>query len=255
MRFVTWMKSFLYLNVCLFNSVLVRRGAGLQASAGASERWGLWRRPVELWKLHLPQPPCTQPLWTVWDATLHLKLALRCIAHPCPILRKSLDTMSPNPIESVLRSSPVSQYIPLICWGRATILPLLTRPYLVSYFCALWSVFFGGWRLLSWQISVSGHDTLQLWHWVGQASERSKQCKDWREGATVYRAKIPLRYEWLPCLHCGNSWTQRGGTSTLTQDLWQQNIEGNVIQVVTNAKCRLYTVSGSVLELISLKEH
>lgn len=94
-----------------FNSIFARRGAGLQAGAGATERWGLWRRPVELWKLHLPQPPCTQPLWTVWDATLHLKLALRCIAHPCLILHKSLDTMSPIPIDSVLRSSPVSQYI------------------------------------------------------------------------------------------------------------------------------------------------
>lgn len=27
------------------------------------------------------------------------------------------------------------------------------------------------------------------------------------------------------------------------------------IYVLTNAKCRLYTVSGSVLELVSLKEH
>lgn len=27
---------------------------------------------MELWQLYLSQPPCTEPLWAVWDATVHL---------------------------------------------------------------------------------------------------------------------------------------------------------------------------------------
>lgn len=63
------------------------RGAGLQAGAGPPEGRGLWRGPVELSKLHLPQPPGAKPLWTVRDATLRLSSRLqsptRRRATPC----------------------------------------------------------------------------------------------------------------------------------------------------------------------------
>lgn len=91
MHFNTQINSFVH-KVLL--SAIIRSGAGLQASAGAPEGRGLRRGPVELWKLHLPQSPCTQPLWTVRDAALHLSSVLHCVAQPCPV---PLDSISPIP--------------------------------------------------------------------------------------------------------------------------------------------------------------
>ena len=66
-----------HLQRCVYH----RRGAGLQADCGASKGRRLWGASLELWKLHLPQPPCTQPLWTVRNAALHLS--------PAPVLPPS----------------------------------------------------------------------------------------------------------------------------------------------------------------------
>lgn len=117
--------------------VFVRMGTGLQACAGDPERRGLWRRWVALWKLHLPQPPCTQPLRDVRDATPQLNGALCCLASPCP---HSLDTMSHN-----LSDHPpppfVNQYTSsfyLLRKSHYPHLPLITS---VIDCCALWFFF------------------------------------------------------------------------------------------------------------------
>lgn len=97
-----WVAAFHYWCACFTTRMnfflFVRRDTGLEA--GAPDGRGLWRRPVELWKLHLPQPPCTKPLWTVRDATLHLSLRTVLYLHSCLIPCKSLDTISPAPLQS-----------------------------------------------------------------------------------------------------------------------------------------------------------
>lgn len=112
-------------------SGFVRSGAGPQACAGAPEGRGLWRSPVELWKLHLPQPPCAQPLWTMRDAALHLSLALHCPT--LPILgwykRQPSENLQ-NLSRGLLMSINNIPSAPLTCWGRATIprCPLVLLP-------------------------------------------------------------------------------------------------------------------------------
>lgn len=88
----------------------VKRESGPQASPGAPEGRGLRGRPVELWKLHLPQPPCPQPLWTVRDAAVHLSLALRCSARPCPIPTNPWIVWAPplKKLQNLSRGLPLS---------------------------------------------------------------------------------------------------------------------------------------------------
>lgn len=83
--------------------VCVRRGPLPEASAGATEGRGLWRCSVELWQLHLPQPPCSKPLWTMRDASLHLILTSHCHTPvpPLPI------TPAANPCSTPLESAEV----------------------------------------------------------------------------------------------------------------------------------------------------
>lgn len=96
-------------------SAFVRWGAGLWACDGPPEGRRLWRGPVELWQLHLPQPPCPEPLWTVRDASLHLSLA---IVHLCYIQCKSWDIISansPKSTESVYRGLCLSISVQYKC--------------------------------------------------------------------------------------------------------------------------------------------
>lgn len=51
------------------------------ASAGA-KRWRFRGRPMELWKLHFPQPPRPAPLRTVRNAAQHLSLPTRLATLP-----------------------------------------------------------------------------------------------------------------------------------------------------------------------------
>lgn len=81
------------------HSAFVRRGAG------TPDGWGLWRGPVGLWNLHLPQPPCTQPLRTVRDAAQLLSSALH---RPPPPLLPS----PPGSTECVYRGLLSSSSIP-----------------------------------------------------------------------------------------------------------------------------------------------
>lgn len=130
----------------------VSRGAGLQACPGAPEGRGLRRGPVELWKLHLSQPPRAQPLWTMRDATLRLSLILH--RPPLPIPCQSSDSKNVNPPKICRICLAVFQ-----CQSVYTVSPshLLRKSHYPFYYsCALWPCFLLA-DVVLWR--TAGHST------------------------------------------------------------------------------------------------